>query len=41
MTSVYIYINKLDDIVNAYNNTHQGTIKLKPIDVLGYIYCLH
>ena len=28
-----VYINKLDDIVNEYNNTYQRTIKIKPDDV--------
>ena len=34
MTSVSknVYIDKLDDIVNEYNNTYR-TIKVKPIDV--------
>ena len=35
MTSVSknMYIDKLDDIVNEYNNTCHTTIKMKPIDV--------
>ena len=35
MTSVSknVYINKLDDIVDEYNNTYHTTIKMKPIDV--------
>ena len=35
MTSIskYAYIDKLDDIVNKYNNTYRNTIKMKPIDV--------
>ena len=28
-----VYIDKLDDIVNEYNNTYHGTIKMKPVDV--------
>ena len=34
MTSVSknVYIDKLDDIVNEYNNTHHRTIKMKPVD---------
>ena len=28
-----VYIYKLDDIVNKYNNTYHRTIKMKPIDV--------
>ena len=27
-----VYIDKLDDIVNKYNNTYQRTIKMKPVD---------
>ena len=27
------YIDKLDDIVNEYNNTYHRTIKMKPVDV--------
>ena len=35
MTSISknVYIAKLDDIVNEYNNTYHRTIKVKPIDV--------
>ena len=35
MTSVSnnVYIDKLDDIVNKYNNTYFSTIKMKPDDV--------
>ena len=28
-----VYIDKLDVIVNKYNNTYQSTIKMKPVDV--------
>ena len=28
-----VYIDKLDDIVNKYNNTYHSTIKMKPFDV--------
>ena len=28
-----IYIDKLDDIVNEYNNTYHRNIKMKPVDV--------
>ena len=40
MTSVSrnVYIDKLDDIVNEYNNTYHTTIKMKPIDVKGNTY---
>ena len=35
MTSVSnnVYIDKLNDIVNEYNNTFHRTIKMKPVDV--------
>ena len=35
MTSVSknVYVDKLDDIVNEYNNAYHRTIKMKPIDV--------
>ena len=33
-----VYIDKLDDIVNEYNNTYHRTIKMKPIDVKGNTY---
>ena len=40
MTSVskYAYIDKLDDIVNKYNNTYHDTIKMKPVDVKSNRY---
>ena len=28
-----VYINKLNDIVNEYNNTYHRTIKMKPVNV--------
>ena len=28
-----LYINKLDDIINKYNNTYHSTIKTIPVDV--------
>ena len=28
-----VYFDKLDDIVNEYNNTYHRTIKMKPVDV--------
>ena len=28
-----MYIDKLDDIVNKYNNTYHSTIKMKPVDL--------
>ena len=35
MTSISknVYIDKLGDIVNKYNNTYHRTIKMKPVDV--------
>ena len=40
MTSISktVYIDKLDDIVDKYNNTYHSTIKMKPIDVKGNTY---
>ena len=40
MTSISknVYIDKLDDIVNEYNNTYHSTIKMKPIDVKDNTY---
>ena len=33
-----VYINKLDDIVNEYNNTYHRTIKMRPVDVKDNTY---
>ena len=33
-----VYIDKLDDIVDEYNNTYHKTIKMKPIDVKDNAY---
>ena len=33
-----VYIDKLDDIVDEYNNTYHKTIKMKPIDVKDTTY---
>ena len=40
MTSISknVYIDKLDDIVDEYNNTYHETIKMKPIDVKDNTY---
>ena len=40
MTSISknVYIDKLDDTVNKYNNTYYRTIKLKPVDVNSNLY---
>ena len=35
MTSIskIVYIDKLDEIVNKYNNAYHSTIKMKPVDI--------
>ena len=33
-----MYIDKLDDIVNEYNNTYHRTIKMEPVDVKDNTY---
>ena len=33
-----VHIDKLDDIVNKYNNAYHGTIKMKPADVKDSTY---
>ena len=40
MTSISknVYIDKLDDIVNEYNNTKPKTTKMKPVDVRDNTY---
>ena len=40
MTSISksVYIDKLDDIVNKYNNTYHSTIKTKAVDVKKCVY---
>ena len=40
MTSISknVYIDKLDDIVNKYNNTYNITIKVKVVDVKSNTY---
>ena len=40
MTSISknVYIDKLNDMVNEYNNTYHTTIKMKPIDVKDNTY---
>ena len=40
MTSVSknMYIDKLDDIVNKYNNPYHRAIKIKPVDVKSNTY---
>ena len=40
MTSIpkNVYINKLDDIMNKYNNKYHRTMKMKPVDVKSNNY---
>ena len=40
MTSISknVYIDKLDDIVDEYNNAYHRTIKMKPADVKDNTY---
>ena len=40
MTSVSknLYIDKLDDIVNKYNNTYHSTIEMKSVDIKSNTY---
>ena len=33
-----VYIDKIDELVNMYNNTYQSTIKIKPTDVKSSTY---
>ena len=33
-----MYIDRLDDIVNKYNNTSHSTIKKKPADIKSSTY---
>ena len=33
-----VYINKLDYVVDEYNNTYHRTIKMKPVDVKDNTY---
>ena len=40
MTSISknVYIDKIDDIVNRWNNTYHRTIEIKPVDVKPSTY---
>ena len=40
MTSISknVYINKLDNIANEYNNTYHRIVKMKPVDVKDNTY---
>ena len=33
-----VYINKIDDMVEIYNNTYHSAIKMKPVDVRSSTY---
>ena len=33
-----MYIDKLDDIVNKYNNTYHKSVKIKPVDAKPRVY---
>ena len=33
-----LYIEKLDNIINKYNNTYHSTTKMKPADVKSHTY---
>ena len=33
LTSKNVLVDKLDDIVNKYNNTYHSTINMKPVDL--------
>ena len=28
-----VYIDKIDDVVNKYNNTYKSIIKIKPVNI--------
>ena len=38
LISKNVYINKLGDLVNKYNNTYHSPIKMKPVDVKSNTY---
>ena len=38
LISKNVYIEKLDEVVNKYNNTYHSIIKLKPVDINPSIY---
>ena len=37
LVSKNVYIDKLDDLVNGYNNTYHSAIKLKPVKSSTYL----
>ena len=40
LISKNVYINKLDEMVNKYNNTYHKTVKLRPVDVMLLCYVI-
>ena len=38
LISKNVHIDKLNDILNEYNNTYHRTIKMKPVDVRDNTY---
>ena len=38
MTSIYAYIDKLDNMYNKYNNTYHRAMKMKPVDIKSSAY---
>ena len=36
--STNVYLDKLTDMVNKYNNTYHSTIKMKPVDAKSSTY---
>ena len=38
LVSKNVFIDKVDDIVNKYNNTYHRTTKMKPADIKDNIY---
>ena len=38
LISKNLYIDKLDDILDKYNNTYHSAIKMKPVDVKSNTY---
>ena len=33
-----VYVDKLDDIINKYNNAYHSTVQMKPVDVKSNTY---
>ena len=36
--SKYVYVDKLDYIVNEYKNTYHSTMRMTPFDIKGITY---